>query len=99
MPLLFPVSPRGHCPVFRPARLYVSGEAKNGVPITGYWPPYRERRDRLVEAVDIIRRLWSSSDFFDYEGRFFQLKNAYLYLKPRSNIPILISATGPGVPG
>lgn len=72
-----------------------TGEAVNEVPIVGYWPPYKERRDRLIEAVEIIRRLWTSRDYFNYEGKYYRLKDAFLYLKPEGEVPLVISATGP----
>ncbi len=72
-----------------------TGEAMNEIPTVGFFPPIRERRERLREAVDIIRRLWESQDYIDYSGRFYQLKNAMLFLKPKGKIPIIVSAGGP----
>ncbi len=58
------------------------------------WPPWRERIERLVEAVHLMRKLWTSEDYFSFEGRYFKLKNVMLYTKPKTKIPIYFSAIG-----
>ena len=72
-----------------------AGEACVDGPFLDKWPSYKERVGRLTEAVEIIKKLWTSQGFFDYDGRYYKLRNAFLYLKPVSRIPILISARGP----
>jgi TAT-translocated FGD2 family F420-dependent dehydrogenase len=45
-----------------PGRIFLglgSGEALNEQAATGEWPEWRERWDRLIEAVTIIRQLWT----------------------------------------
>src|SRR5947209_17064388 len=45
-----------------PGRVFLgvgTGEAMNEVPTGGGWGPYSERAARLVEAVRVIRRLWT----------------------------------------
>lgn len=50
---------------------------------------------RLVEAVEIMRKLWSG-DVFSYEGQFWHLKNAFLQIRPlQESIPIYFGANGP----
>jgi len=81
-----------------PGRLILgigTGEAMNEVPLLGHWPPYKERVERLIEAVDIIRQLWRSSDYINYEGKFYKIKNLRLNIRPKKEIPIVISSTGP----
>src|ERR1700757_3485512 len=54
-----------------PGRVFLglgSGEALNEQAATGQWPAWRERWDRLVEAVDIIRKLWTGNPV-KHQGR------------------------------
>lgn len=69
-----------------------TGEAMNEVPLGFGWPKYPERRDRLVEAVKIIRRLWTGESV-DFKGHYYQLNSAKLYMK--AEVPIVMSAMGP----
>ena len=71
-----------------------TGEAVNETPFLGHFPPYQERQDRMREAIDLIRKLWTSQDYFDYEGRYYPMKNVFLYAKPKETIPIVLSAFG-----
>jgi len=71
-----------------------SGEAVNETPIVGRFPPYKERIERLEEAVGLMRKLWTSKDYFNHEGRYYKSKNLFLYGKPKEKIPIVISAFG-----
>ncbi|HYC26972.1 MAG TPA: TIGR03557 family F420-dependent LLM class oxidoreductase [Nitrososphaerales archaeon] len=69
-----------------------TGEAMNESPLGYKWPRFNERRDRLIEAVQVIRRLWSGEKV-DFDGSYYKLRGAKLYL--RAEIPIIISAMGP----
>jgi coenzyme F420-dependent glucose-6-phosphate dehydrogenase len=69
-----------------------TGEAMNEVPLGFSWPPMNERRERLIEAVTIIRRL-CTEEFVDFSGKYFTLKSANLYMK--ADFPIYIAAMGP----
>jgi coenzyme F420-dependent glucose-6-phosphate dehydrogenase len=61
----------------------------------GYpYPPYAERAARMVEALDIMRRLLDDVKL-DYNGKFYQTKGARLYSPPVSRVPIYMSAGGP----
>jgi len=71
-----------------------AGEAVNETPVVGRFPPYQERMERLKEAVELMRKLWTSGDYFDYQGRYYKLKDVFLYAKPKEKIPIVISAFG-----
>jgi len=71
-----------------------TGEAVNEMPIVGRFPPYQERMERLQEAIEIMRKLWTSEDYFNYEGRYYKLRDVFLYAKPKKKIPIVISAFG-----
>ena len=69
-----------------------TGEAMNEVPLGFEWPKYPERRDRLIEAVQIIKALWKGG-FVDFDGKYYKIRGANLYMK--ADIPIVMSAMGP----
>lgn len=71
-----------------------TGEAVNATPFLGHFPAYRERRDRLREAIDLMRKLWTSQDYFNYDGQYYPMKDVFLYAKPKETIPIVLSAFG-----
>ncbi|MEM3394628.1 MAG: LLM class flavin-dependent oxidoreductase [Nitrososphaerota archaeon] len=71
-----------------------SGEAMNESPFFGFWPKWEERIERLVEGVELIKRLWREQDFFKFEGKYYKMPLAFLYLKPKAEIPIYFSAMG-----
>jgi TAT-translocated FGD2 family F420-dependent dehydrogenase len=78
-----------------PGRIFLgvgSGEALNEKAATGQWPKWQERWDRLIEAIDIIRALWSGEDV-SHKGRFYTV-NARLYDPPARPIPLLTAANG-----
>jgi len=70
-----------------------TGEALNEAATTGYWPEYPERRERLIEAVEIIRGLFDG-EHLTYRGRYYETKDAHLYDLPRQRVPIFIAASG-----
>jgi phthiodiolone/phenolphthiodiolone dimycocerosates ketoreductase len=55
------------------------GEAENIVP---YGLPYERTASRLIEALEVIRLLWSTTDPVDFDGEFTQLRNAIIGLGP-----------------
>ncbi|WP_433627419.1 TIGR03557 family F420-dependent LLM class oxidoreductase [Halomicrococcus sp. NG-SE-24] len=72
-----------------------TGEAMNETPLGFDWPEYSERRDRLEETLEIIRRLWDEDDFVTYEGERFQLDDAKLYTTPETTPEVHVAANGP----
>lgn len=60
----------------------------------GDWGEARERAERLVEAVTIIRRLWRGEQV-TYHGRHFHVSDARLYELPERPAPLYIVAEGP----
>ena len=80
-----------------PGRVFLgvgTGEALNEVTAGGGWGHYRERADRLIEAVQVIRALWTG-ETVNFTGRHFAVKNARLYDLPSTPVPIYIAAEGP----
>ena len=83
--------------VLYPGRVYLgvgTGEALNELPAGGGWGPYRERAERMVEAITLIRRLWSG-EWVTHHGRYYHVDNARLYDVPPEPVPIYIAASGP----
>ena len=79
-----------------PGRIFLgvgSGEALNEQAATGIWPPWQERWDRLIEAITVIRQLWSGAPVH-FKGKYYTV-NAKLYEPPKSPIPIMTAANGP----
>jgi coenzyme F420-dependent glucose-6-phosphate dehydrogenase len=71
-----------------------TGEALNDRATTGEWPDYAERRGRLEEAIEIMRRLWAG-EHLTYRGKYFQTRAAHLYVQSAEPIPLLVAAMGP----
>jgi coenzyme F420-dependent glucose-6-phosphate dehydrogenase len=82
---------------FAPGRTYLgvgTGEALNEYAAVGMWPEYDERQERLAEAIQLIRELWSGKEV-TFEGKYYQTKKAKLYTPPASPIPIYVSTLSP----
>lgn len=81
-----------------PGRVFLgvgTGEALNETAPTGLpWPGGKERRHRLAEAVDLIRRLWTE-ERVDFDGDYYRTERATVYDRPEDPVPILIAASGP----
>ncbi|MGB6209226.1 F420-dependent hydroxymycolic acid dehydrogenase [Mycobacterium sp.] len=71
-----------------------TGERLNEQAATTDFGPYQERHDRLVEAVALIRQLWSGQRI-SFQGRYFQTNQLKLYDPPPSPPPIFVAAGGP----
>lgn len=83
--------------VLYPGRVFLgvgTGEALNEVPTSGQWGDYQERADRLVEAVAVIRKLWTG-EWVTHNGRYYQIESARLYDVPSQPAPLYIAAEGP----
>jgi len=72
-----------------------TGEAINEAPFINRWPSWRERAETLSEAVRLIRQYWTEANYFNFEGKYFNVKGIFCYDKPKVGIPIYWSAFGP----
>lgn len=53
------------------------------------------RYDMAAEWLHIIKRMWTENDEFDFEGKYYQVKGAYLAPKPvRRPYPVVMNAGG-----
>ena len=87
------------CDEVRPApgRVFLglgTGERLNEQAATNQFGPYVERHDRLIEAIELIRQLWSGQRI-SFQGRYFQTNQLKLYDLPSSPPPIFVAAGGP----
>jgi coenzyme F420-dependent glucose-6-phosphate dehydrogenase len=81
-----------------PGRVFLgvgTGEAMNETPATGSdWPGAKERRRRLAESLQLIRRLWTE-ERVDFEGEYYRTARATIYDRPEEPVPIYVAASGP----
>jgi coenzyme F420-dependent glucose-6-phosphate dehydrogenase len=81
-----------------PGRVFLgvgTGEALNERPATGLeWPSGKERRRRLAEAIELMKRLWSE-ERVDFDGEYYHVERATIYDKPDTPVPVYVAASGP----
>jgi coenzyme F420-dependent glucose-6-phosphate dehydrogenase len=80
-----------------PGRFYLgvgTGEALNEYSATGRWPSYKTRQEQMVEAIELIRALWSGEKV-THQGVHYQTRLAKLYTPPPKPIPIYVSSMSP----
>lgn len=83
--------------ILNPGRVFLgvgTGERLNEQATTNAYGNYAERHDRLAEAIDLIRRLWSGSRI-SFSSRYFQTNSLKLYDVPATPPPIFVAAGGP----
>jgi G6PDH family F420-dependent oxidoreductase len=71
-----------------------AGEALNEHVVGEYWPEAPVRLDRLVESIEVIRKLFSGK-VVKHQGEHFKLESARLYTLPQTPPPIYIATSGP----
>jgi TAT-translocated FGD2 family F420-dependent dehydrogenase len=83
--------------ILAPGRVFLgvgTGEALNEQAATGRFGRYPERHDRLAEAIDLIRAVWSGRRI-TFQGKYFQTDQYKLYDRPARPVPIYVAASGP----
>ncbi|MFI5273668.1 MAG: TIGR03557 family F420-dependent LLM class oxidoreductase [Ktedonobacterales bacterium] len=83
--------------VMAPGRAYLcvgTGEALNEYAATGMWPGDEERQERLIEAISLIRKLWTG-DEVTHEGVYYVTRKARLYTRPEQPVPLYVSSLVP----
>lgn len=88
-----------------PGRIFLgvgTGEALNEI-ATGWagageqpWPEFKERLGRLRESIELMRRLWSE-ERVTYQGEYYSTRDASIYDRPETPVPIYVAAGGPMV--
>jgi len=75
-----------------------SGEALNEHVVAGYWPEAPERINRMFEAIDIIKKLFTASlagKDVKHAGPFYKLESTRLWTMPEVAPEILVATAGP----
>jgi TAT-translocated FGD2 family F420-dependent dehydrogenase len=83
--------------VFNPGRVFLGvgiGEALNEQAGTGQFAPYTERAARLVEAVHLIRKLWTG-EHVTFNGTYYKTVDLKIWDLPQHRVPIMMAASGP----
>jgi G6PDH family F420-dependent oxidoreductase len=70
-----------------------SGENLNEHVVGEGWPAIAERQDMLLEAVEIIRELFTG-DLVDFRGDFFQVDSARIWDLPDEGVDIGLAVAG-----
>jgi len=71
-----------------------TGENINEGSLGYHFPKYKERSDRMREALEIMRRLLDGEKL-SFDGTYYQTDRAKLYSPPIGNVPIYLAAGGP----
>jgi len=82
-----------------PGRIFITvgtGHAMNETPLGFEWPGFKEKVERLREAIEIIQLLWKG-DFVDYDGKYYKIRTAKLYTKPKTKIPMHVATSNAAV--
>ena len=75
-----------------------AGEALSEHVVGGYWPEAPERINRLFEAVELIRRLFTASAAgrdIRYAGEHFRLETTRLWTMPERPPDVMVATGGP----
>lgn len=71
-----------------------TGENINEGPLGYEFPAYKERSERMAEALEIMRRLLDGEKL-TFDGDYYQTDRAKLYSPPLGPVPIWLAAGGP----
>jgi G6PDH family F420-dependent oxidoreductase len=71
-----------------------SGEALNEHIVADYWPEAPERINRMFEAIEIIRKLFTGKDV-KHKGEFFKMETGRIWTMPAAPPPIFVATAGP----
>src|SRR5918911_3029528 len=76
---------------------YFEGESSAyGITSSGSFPSNQERLLRLEEAIQVIRKMWTEEPTASFQGKYYQIRNAYCNPKPiqKPSPPILVGGSG-----
>ena len=71
-----------------------TGENLNEGPLRLEFPRYADRAARIMEAIEIMRRLLDGEKL-SFDGTYYQTDRARLYSPPLGHVPIWLAAGGP----
>lgn len=70
------------------------GEALNEAHF-GEWPDWDTRAEMMIEAIELMERLWKSDTYLSHDGDHFSYDRIKLYTRPKERIPIHWAGWGP----
>lgn len=71
-----------------------TGENINEAPLGFEFSNYKERSERLIEAIEIMKALLSGEKL-TFDGKYYKVNGLKLYSPPIKKVPILMAAGGP----
>jgi alkanesulfonate monooxygenase SsuD/methylene tetrahydromethanopterin reductase-like flavin-dependent oxidoreductase (luciferase family) len=72
------------------------GEALNEAHfMDGEWPSWGPLADRLVEAIEVMERLWDAEGYVSYDGEHYQYDGISLHTPPKADVPVHWAGVGP----
>lgn len=71
-----------------------TGQAMSEQRFMERWPEWKERGERLREGLELIRKLWNETTYFDWHGTYFSADKLFLYTRPADHVDIYVSARG-----
>jgi coenzyme F420-dependent glucose-6-phosphate dehydrogenase len=71
-----------------------TGENLNEHVLGDHWPAYDERREMLIESIEIMRGLWEG-ELFSHRGEHYVVENARIYDAPSRPLRVIVAAGGP----
>src|SRR5581483_7687402 len=80
-----------------PGRFYLglgAGEALNEHVVGGYWPEAPARLERLMDSIEIIKKLFTGKTV-KHKSEFFNLETMRIYTMPPKPPPIYVATSGP----
>lgn len=73
-----------------------TGEALNEAPFyDGEWPDWGTRAGMLVEAIHLMKRLWSEDEYIHHDGEYYEYEDVKLYTRPKTEIDVHWAGWGP----
>src|ERR1700744_5608724 len=76
----------------------IAGNSDEDMQKDGDFTPKDERYERAAEYLDVMRRVWTCTEPFDFEGRFYRFRNIFPDVRPvRQPYPeLLFGGSSPG---
>jgi coenzyme F420-dependent glucose-6-phosphate dehydrogenase len=70
-----------------------TGEPLNEMPVGCEWPSFKERAERIEEAIQVISELWTS-ERVTFRGKYYSLLKATLYTRPEKKVSMYVAGIG-----
>jgi alkanesulfonate monooxygenase len=76
----------------------IAGNSDEDMQRDGDFSPKEERYERAAEYLDVMRRVWTCTEPFDYAGRFYRFRNVFPDVRPlqKPYPELLFGGSSPG---